>query len=91
MGTAEGNASVYNHNLQVSYIHTCERVLTLLDLHTQVLHSVARVHSVFITGLTFARLGTGGKSDSDGTETEVLLSVSADRSCSVTPLNRKGQ
>ena len=56
----------------------------------QLLVQAPRVHSIFITGLTFIHPGNCKGVDKNDQSNEVLLSISADRTCSVTGLRRKG-
>lgn len=56
----------------------------------QILVQAPRVHSIFITGLTFIHPGNCKEVGKNDQTDEVLLSVSADRTCSVTELCRKG-
>ena len=60
----------------------------------QVLHKIARVHSVFVTGLTFIdlckKIPVSSSASADSKFTQVILSVSVDKTCCATILPEAG-
>ena len=92
VGTTEGNISVFDCELRVSL--PCYAIMKILCIHLllQLVNKISKIHSIFITGLTFIKPGNIRECEHTTKEQnkEVLLSISADRTCCVSQVDKKG-
>ena len=81
VGSASGDITLYNKDLKVTYIpppSPPQKYTFYFLCSLQLLTKVKGAHSVFVTSLCFLKLPSPADHDK-----EIVLSVSADKTCSV--------